>query len=72
MEQETVITFNRLEGFAEVYTFEPTLKNKLNKLSDINDDITIKVKDNGIGGATYIIPKKLVSIRKPICKRQAK
>ena len=34
LEQETIILFNRAEGEAEVFTYEPTLKRRLDDMAD--------------------------------------
>lgn len=63
-EQETIILFNREEKDAEVYTFEPSLKKKLMQMCE-DGDAYMKQENNGIGGMTVIVDKKLVSVRKP-------
>lgn len=70
LEQETIILWNREETQANVYTFEPSLKKKLENLSKTHPDIFVKTEDNGIGGITYCLPKELITIRNPRAKRE--
>lgn len=67
LEQETTILFNRAEKEAIVYTHEPALKRKLAAMAKENADIHL-IKTDG-SSVEYTIPKKLVSIRKPIKKK---
>jgi len=69
LEQETIILFNREEKEADVYTHEPRLKKKLDKLCKTSPDVFVKREDNGAGGITYTLPKKLISIRTPRAKK---
>ena len=63
-EQETIIRWDRKDGAAIIYTFEPSLKRKLQILEhQFPDKIQFTCEDNG--SIEYIIPKELVSIRKP-------
>ena len=65
LEQETIILWNRAEKEVEVFTYEPRLKTKLNKMVKEDKSVSCKVKNNGEGGATYILPKNYIQIRKP-------
>jgi hypothetical protein len=69
LEQETIILFNREEKQAEVYTHEPSLKKKLDNLCKTSPDVFVKREDNGAGGVTYTLPKKLIAIRTPRPKK---
>ena len=69
LEQETIILFNREEKDADVYTHEPSLKKKLDKLCETTPGEFVKREDNGVGGVTYTLPKKLISIRTPRPKK---
>ena len=61
-EMETVITFNKEEATATIYTYEATWQ------KIIEDGFGIKpTEDDGLGGRTYIIDKK--RIRPPRPKR---
>ena len=64
-DQETIILWNRAEKEVEVFTYEPRLKTKLNKMVKEDKSVSCKVKNNGEGGATYIMPKTYVTIHKP-------
>lgn len=65
LEQETIILFNREGKEADVYTHEPSLKKKLDNLCKTSPDAFVKREDNGAGGVTYTLLKKLISIRTP-------
>ena len=69
-EQETIILFNRIDKDAEVFTYEPRLIAKLNRLCKAAPDVFMKCGDNGLGGFTYSVPKKLVNIRAPLPKKK--
>ena len=62
-EMETTITFNRDEPIARIYTSDPVMLRKLDKLCAQIPVITVFREDEV--SKTYICPKKLVSIRKP-------
>lgn len=70
VEQETIITFNRAERQAEIYTFEPRLKRCLEELSETCPDIRLVLSDDGSGSVCYMLPKECVSIIKPKDKTQ--
>ena len=63
LEQETIILFNRAEKEATIYTHEPSLIKKLTELCEAAPKVYTKKSDNGAGGITYTLPKKLISIR---------
>ena len=69
LEQETIILFNRAEGEAEVFTYEPTLKRRFDDMADTFAEVR-RVSDNGAGGITYMLPKKLITVRKPRPKKE--
>lgn len=62
-EQETVITFNRAEDTAQIYTADPAMIRKMDDLSRKTTEI--KAVEEMEGAKRYILPKKLISIRKP-------
>lgn len=62
-EMETTITFNRDEPNARIYTSDPVMLRKLDKLCAQTPVITVFREDEV--SKTYTCPKKLVSIRKP-------
>lgn len=63
-EQETVILYNNGELTATVYTCNRILMNKLDRQCVQHPDICrLKIQDEY--SKTYIIPKKLISIRTP-------
>ena len=65
LEQETIINFNRAEQLAEVYTFEPRLKRRLEKLSETYPDVRLVLSDDGSGSVGYTLPKECIAIVKP-------
>ena len=54
-DQETIITFNRAEKEARIFTYEPTWKKHLEKNLGLKP-----IMDNGCGGREYIIDKKRI------------
>ena len=70
IEQETVITYNAQEDFAEIYTCYPPMIRKLDKLAQENPDEWKMLRVQS-GGKTYSCPKELVSFRKGSIKRTA-
>jgi hypothetical protein len=62
-ERETIILFNEAESTASVYTHSRKLQNKLNKLVDINPDISVRCQDKE--STTYIVPKKWIKVSPP-------
>ena len=56
-EQETIITFNREEKLASIFTHEKTWQDHLEK------NLKLKpVMDNGAGGREYLIDKKRIKM----------
>ncbi len=48
LEQETIITFNEAESFAEVYTHNGRLKNRLKELAEARtDEVEYRGADHG-------------------------
>lgn len=64
-ERETIITFNEEESFADVYTYNPSLKKRLEEFTEEFPEDFILLKANEFGGMTWRISKKLIRIRKP-------
>lgn len=62
-EMETTITFNRYEPNARIYTADPVMLRKLDKLCSQNPVFSVLREDEL--SKTYSCPKKLVNIRKP-------
>lgn len=70
LEQETVILFNETEKEASIYTYNGKLKRRLEDLSrEFPEQIRLK-NDDGAGAQTYIIPKNLVSVRRPVSEER--
>ena len=56
LEQETIITFNEAEGFAEVHTHNDRLKKRLTELAETrSDNVQYRGSDNG--GVSHRVPK---------------
>ncbi len=62
-ERETVITFNDEENTASVYTCNKSLMKKLDKICGENH--SFRMRDSNNCSATYILPKRQISIRAP-------
>lgn len=62
-ERETIILFNEGDQTASVYTYNRKLQNKLNKLVDVNPDISVRCQDEEC--TTYILPKKWIKVSPP-------
>lgn len=62
-EQETVIVFNEADANATVFTFNGRMQRALNKLVTERPDEARHDGSNGIGGETYIVPKKWIKVR---------
>ncbi len=60
LERETIIIYNQEEKVAAVYTCDPTLIRKLDKLSLSSTEIIEQKSDEN--SKMYIIPKKWVKI----------
>lgn len=63
IERETIILFNEEENFAEVYTFNTSLKRKLRKSEKEYPQECLFEWENEWGAQKYRIPKSMVSIR---------
>jgi len=66
-EQETVINYNNGEKTAEIYSADPVVLRKLQKLSDKYPDQYQLIREDSVS-KTYRCPKKLISFRSP-CTR---
>ena len=70
VERETIILYNQSEGEASVYSFDPKMIRKLEKLaSKYPDEIRLE-KEHGDGAYTYTVPKECVLIREPYSKER--
>ena len=63
IEQETIIIFNEEEDFAECFTYNRKLTNHLRKLCQKRSDEVEEIRDNCVGGLTFIFPKSWVKVR---------
>ena len=63
-EQETIFLYNQEEKTAEIYTYNQSLMRKLGKGCLLYPDL-FKLKCEGYGAKTFIIPKKYISVRTP-------
>lgn len=59
-EQETIILYNQAESVAEIYTHDPKLLTKLERLAEkCPQQVTRK------NALTFLVPKKCVQVREP-------
>ena len=54
-EQETIISFNKAEDIAHIFTYEKTWQKHLERNLGLKP-----VMDNGFGGKEYELPKKMI------------
>lgn len=64
-ERETIINFNDEEEIANLYTCNRSMMTKMDKLCKSNPDI-FQLDEYDESSKTYLFPKKLVSIRRPV------
>ena len=67
VEQETILLYNQAEPAAQVYTHDPKLMKKLNRLAGKHPEQIIKKDANN-----FIVPKRCVSIREPYSEKRRK
>lgn len=65
LEKETIIVFNEEEDAAEIFTYKPSMIRLLDKMIEEGHPVEF-LKENSEGGRTYRLPKKLISIRRPV------
>ena len=63
-EMETIITFNEIDGAADIETFNSRIKRDIAKAAE-NYPQDVTIHDNGDGSIRAILPKKWVKIRAP-------
>ena len=64
-EKETIINFNEEEDFADIYTSNSHLKNRLDEICKENPESCQLESKDGYGFVRYRIDKNLISVRKP-------
>ena len=64
-EQETIVNYNNGDKLATIYTADPVIMNRLDKMVEKHPD-TYKVIETTEISKTYECPKKLVSFRHPV------
>ncbi|MBQ6999742.1 MAG: immunoglobulin [Oscillospiraceae bacterium] len=64
-EQETIILYNQGESTAEVYTHDPKLVTKLEKLAQKFPEQVIRKNQ-----LTFLVPKRCVQIREPYSEQR--
>ena len=64
LEQETIITFNEAESFAEVFTHNGRLKRRLAELLE-NRPEDVEDRGEDYGSQRYRVPKKWIRIQAP-------
>ena len=67
LEQETILLYNQAELAAQIYTHDPKLMKKLNRLAGKHPEQIIK-KD----AHNFIVPKRCVSVREPYSEKRRK
>ena len=65
-EKETIINYNESDEPASVYTFNRALQTRLDQMAAEYPEIVKCTRDYQDGGKEYSIPKKLITVRKPI------
>lgn len=71
-EQESIILFNEGDTKADVYTHNVRWKKRLAELAKSYPDQCQFVRKNREGGETYMLEKKLLSIRTPYSEERRK
>lgn len=67
-ERETIIIFNEADASARVYTHNPALIRKIDKLAEdrAGEAVCVEAEDiNGVQNREYVIPKKWVRVNAP-------
>lgn len=67
LEQETILLYNQAEATADVYTHDPKLIQKLERLAEKYPEQIMKKDD-----LHYIVPKRCVSVREPYSANRRK
>ncbi len=67
LEQETILLYNQAEPMAEVYTHDPQLMKKLERLTKKHPE-QIARKD----AHNFTVPKRCVSVREPYSEKRRK
>lgn len=62
-ERETIINFNEEEKTASVYTYNKSLRNKLNKLVGVNPDIHVIRSSDEM--SEFEVPKSWIKVSPP-------
>ena len=71
-EQETIILYNQAEATAEVYTHDPKLIAKLERLYAKYPDLVYTDRKEHDGAVSYIVPKRCVGVREPYSAERRK
>ena len=71
-EQETIINFNEEDDFADVYTHNRKLMDRLAMLAKEHPEACQFVKRYGYRCKVYRVQKNLISIRKPYSEERKK
>jgi len=61
-EQETIILFNEGDNFAEIYTHNVKLKNRLERYSVKHPEIALLERQDEYDAVTYRLPKKRLTV----------
>lgn len=65
-ERETTLCWNAKDRVAKLYTNQPTMKKKLDKLvAECPESYRCITDNDGFGGGQYEFPSGLITLRKP-------
>ena len=68
-EQETIISYSRVDDFADICTSDTTQKTRFNKLCNSNPEHWVKTKEDDWFSYYRCTPKSLISTRSKVTKR---
>lgn len=71
-EQETILLYNNGDPEAEIYTYDPKLKRKSNRLQRAVRSFTVSSNGNRDGALRCVLPKKWLTVllREPISEER--
>lgn len=68
-EQETIISYSRVDDFADICTSDTTQKTRFNKLCNSNPKHWVKTKEDDFFSYYRCTPKSLISTRSKVTER---
>lgn len=72
LEMETVILYNQEEDTASVFTHDPKLTIKLERLSQKYPELIFPERPVGNGAVSYCVPKRCICVREPFSEARRK